>query len=40
MNQQEIPRLDVARLINVAGTAVALLEAEREFRRKIEKLAA
>lgn len=40
MNQQEIPRLDVARLTNVAGTAVASLEAEHDFRRKIEKLAA
>ena len=39
-NQQEIPRLDVARLTNVAGTAVASLEAESDFRRKIEKLAA
>jgi len=39
-NQQEIPRLDLARLTNVAGTAVASLEAESDFRRKIEKLAA
>ena len=40
LNQQEIPRLDVARLTNVAGTAVASLEAEQDFRRKIAKLAA
>lgn len=39
-NQQKIPRLDVARLTNVAGTAVASLEAESDLRRKIEKLAA
>ena len=38
MNQQELPRLDVARLTNVAGTAVASLEAELDFRRKIQKL--
>ncbi len=39
-NQQEIPRLDVARLTNVAGTAVASLEAESDLRRKIDSLAA
>ena len=39
-DQQEIPRLDLARLTNVAGTAVSSLEAEDDLRRKIEKLAA
>ena len=39
-NQQEMPRLDLARLTNVAGTAVASLEAEEDLRRKIERLAA
>lgn len=39
-NQQEIPRLDLARLTNVAGTAVASLDAENDLRRKIERLAA
>ena len=39
-DQQEIPRLDLARLTNVAGTAVASLEAEDDLRRKILKLAA
>ena len=39
-NQQELPRLDLARLTNVAGTAVASLEAENDLRRKIERLAA
>ena len=39
-DQQEIPRLDLARLTNVAGTAVASLDAERDLRRKIERLAA
>ncbi|MCY4239113.1 MAG: DUF1828 domain-containing protein [Rhodospirillaceae bacterium] len=39
-DQQEIPRLDLARLTNVAGTAVASLEAEEDLRRKIECLAA
>ena len=37
--QQKIPRLDVARLTNVAGTAVASLDAEQDLRRKIERLA-
>lgn len=39
-NQQEIPRLDLARLTNVSGTAVASLDAERDLRRKIHLLAA
>lgn len=39
MNHQKLPSLDVARLTYVAETAVASLEAERDFRRKIEKLA-
>ena len=39
-DQQEIPRLDLARLTNVAGTAVASLDAEDDLRRKIERLAA
>ena len=39
-DQQEIPRLDVARLTNVAGTAVASLDAEEDLRRKVERLAA
>ena len=39
-DQQEIPRLDVARLTNVAGTAVASLDAEDDLRRKIDRLAA
>ena len=39
-DQQAIPRLDLARLTNVAGTAVASLEAEEDLRRKIERLAA
>ncbi len=39
-DQKEIPRLDLARLTNVAGTAVASLEAEKDLRRKIESLAA
>ena len=39
-DQQEIPRLDLARLTNVAGTAVASLEAEDDLRRKIDRLAA
>ena len=39
-DQQEIPRLDLARLTNVAGTAVASLEAEKDLRRKIERFAA
>lgn len=39
-DQQELPRLDLARLTNVAGTAVASLEAEGDLRRKVERLAA
>ena len=39
-DQQEIPRVDLARLTNVAGTAVASLDAERDLRRKLERLAA
>ena len=39
-DQQQIPRPDLARLTNVAGTAVASLEAEVDLRRKIERLAA
>lgn len=37
-DQQEIPRLDLARLTNVAGTAAASLEAEDDLRRKIDRL--
>ena len=39
-DQQEIPRRNLARLTNVAGTAVASLEAEPDLRRKINVLAA
>ena len=39
-DQQEISRRDLARLTNVAGTAVASLEAEHDLRRKISVLAA
>ena len=39
-DQQDIPRLDLARLTNVAGTAVASLDAEQDLRRKLERLAA
>ena len=39
-NQQEIPRLDLARLTNVSGTAVASLDAEEDLSRKIRLLAA
>ncbi len=35
-NQQEFPRLDLARLTNVAGTAVSSLDAEPDLRRKVE----
>ena len=38
-DQRKIPRLDLARLTNVAGMAVASLDAEQELRRKIERLA-
>ena len=34
-DQQQIPRLDVVRLTNVAGAAVASLEIGRDRRRKI-----
>ena len=34
-DQQQIPRLDLARLTNVAGTAVASLDAEEDLRRKL-----
>ena len=37
-DQQQIPRLDLARLTNVAGTAVASLAAEKDLRRKIAKV--
>ena len=39
-DQQEIPRLVLARPTNVAGAAVASLDAEQGPRRKIERLAA
>ncbi len=39
-DQREIPSFDLARLTNVSDTAVASLEAERDFRRKIERIAA
>lgn len=39
-DQQEIPRLDLARLTNVSGTAVSSLDAEDDFRRKIHQHAA
>ena len=39
-DQQDIPRLDLARLTNVAGTAVSSLEAEKDLQRKIKHLAA
>ena len=39
-DQQAIPRLDLARLTNVAGTAVSSLEAEADLRRKLTRLAA
>ena len=39
-DQREIPRLDLARLTNVAGTAVASLDAEADLRRKLDRLAA
>ena len=37
-NQQEIPRLDLARLTDVAGTAVSSLDAESDLQRKVEQL--
>ena len=39
-DQQEIPSFDLARLTNVSDTAIASLEAERDLRRKIERIAA
>lgn len=39
-DQQDIPRLDLARLTNVAGTAVSSLEATKDLQRKIKRLAA
>ena len=39
-DQQAVPRLDVARLTNVAGTAVASLDAQADLQRKIKRLAA
>ncbi len=39
-NQQEIPRLDLARLTNVADTAVASLAAKDDLGRKLNRLAA
>jgi len=39
-DQQEIPRLDLARLSNVGGEMVASLDASEDFHRKIIKLAA
>ncbi len=38
-DMQEIPRIDLARLTNVAGTAVSSLEAEDDLRTEIERLA-
>ena len=38
-DQQEIPRLELARLTNVAGTVVTSLDAEQDLRRKISSLA-
>jgi len=37
---KNIPRLDLARLTNVAGAAVSSLEAEPDFRRKLLRLVA
>ena len=39
-DQQEIPRLDLARLTNVSGTEVLSLDAEKDLKRKINLLAA
>lgn len=39
-DQREIPSFDLARLTNVCDTAIASLEAEPDFRRKIERIAA
>ena len=40
LDQQEIPRADVARLSNVGGEMVASLDATEDFQRKILKFAA
>lgn len=40
LDQQEIPRADVARLSNVGGEMVASLDASEDFQRKILKFAA
>ncbi len=39
-DRREIPRRDLARLTNPAGTAVASLDAENDLRSKIMQLAA
>lgn len=39
-NQEEIPRPDLSRLSNVGGEMIASLNAEDDFRRKIERKAA
>ena len=39
-DQQEIPRLNLARLTNIAGAAVASLDAQEAFRRKTKRHAA
>ena len=39
-DMQGIPRLDVARITNVAGTILVSLNAEHDIRRKNERLAA
>ena len=39
-DQTEIPRQDLARLTNVADTAVASLDADNDLRRKLDRLAA
>ena len=40
VDQQETPRLDLARLINVAGSAVVSIDAEEDLRRKIGRFPA
>ena len=39
-NQEEIPRADLSRLSNVGGEMISSLNAEDDFRRKIERKAA
>ncbi len=39
-NQQEIPRLDLARLTKVADTEVASLDAQDDLQRKLDRRAA